>query len=199
MLYLLIVWGHYVLRSCLVVSVHTTSVVDGLVVAWRLKVIFLFLVMFESVKSWVCHMVREIVIGRSVLLDQLQILQLDGVVVLPRHLVVHLVRIIGYVPLLFDLHVDSSVESLLVVRLTKDMLLDINQLFFTFLPPFLIFTSTRSDPSPPVQSLEPGYHSRQHLPLSVLQVVQFHTVTVLKHLMAGVIWILLIYVHNWML
>jgi len=185
-----IVRSHNVLRFVWIRSVHTASIINIPVVAWRLVELSLRLVSQESVQSWLSNVMGEVVVSGSMFLDQLHILQLDGMVVLPGHLVIHLVRIIWYVPLFFDLHGDSSIKPPLVVGLAEDMLLAINQLLCRLSPSFLILTSTRSDPSSPVQSLEPGNHSGKVLSFTIMQVVQFHPMSILEHLMAGVEWIL---------
>lgn len=167
----LIVWRHDVLRPGRVRLVNTITIMDILVITRRLKVRSLFLVSTESVKSRVGHVLVEVVVGRPVLLDQLHILPLDGIVLLPGHVIVDLVGVLRDVPDCLNLHGDSSVKPSFVEGLDKYMLLIINQHGTSFLPFFLVSTSAWPDPLTPVKPLEPGHYSRKILPFTILNII----------------------------
>jgi len=172
----LVVWRHDVLRPGRVRLVNTITIMYVLVVTRRLKVGSPFLIISESVHSREGHMMREVVVGRPIGLDQLQVLPLDGVVMLPGHVIVDLVGVLRDVPDCLNLHGDSSIEPSLMEGLDKDMLLIVNQLKASFLPSFLVSSSSRPDPLTPVKPLEPGHQCRQILPFTILE----HLLTIFK-------------------
>jgi len=186
----LVVWRHDVLRPGRVRLVNTITIMDVLVVTRRLKVGTPFLIISESVHSREGHMMREVVVGRPIGLDQLQVLPLDGVVMLPGHVIVDLVGVLRDVPDCLDLHGDSSIEPSLMEGLDKDMLLIVDQLKASFLPSFLVSSSTWPDPLTPVKPLESGHYSRQILPFAILDIIESNTMTILEHLLTIFKWIL---------
>jgi len=182
----LIVRRHDVLGPGKVRLVHTLTIVDIFVIAWRLISQHLLLVHSVSMFPRVGHVLREVVVGGAILLQQLPVLELDGVIVLPGHVIVDFVRVLRDVPDRLNLHSDSSVKPGLMIRLDKDMLFSVNQLLGTLLPSLLVSPSPRSDPLTPVQPLEPCHHGWETLSFSIFHVIQRDAMPILGHLLPRV-------------
>lgn len=128
----------------------------------------------------------KVVVCGTVLLNQLHVLQFNGVIMLPGQLVIDLVRIVRYVPDLLDVRGDGTIEASLVVRFTENMLLIGDQLVSTLLPQFFGSTGFRPYPSPPIQPLETHNHSTQRFALSILQIIQSNAISIFSHVLATV-------------
>jgi len=125
-------WRHYVLGSLPVWTINPRG--DVAVIVWRLVERVPSLVHVVDLLVVVRLVLGEVVVGGAVLLYQLHVLQFHRVVVLPRQLVIHLVRIVRDVTDFLDVRGDGKVEASLVERFAEDMLLVIDQLVSTLLP-----------------------------------------------------------------
>jgi len=176
-----IVWRHLVLRPFrvwLVDSRGNVCVITRGFVQWVER-----LVPLSDVFVVVRPILREVVVLCTVLLYQLHILHFYGEVILVAHVVVDFVRVIWDVSDLFDVRCDGPIESSLVVALAEHMPLVHHLLPLAFLPQLFVSTSLRPDPGAPVKSFEAHHHSRQGLPLAIIDVIKSDSITILGHLL----------------
>jgi len=144
------------------------------------------LVHFSDDAMVVGSILMKVVVLCSILLDQLHILQFCGVVVLPTHVIVDFVGIIRDVTDFFYVRSNSPIEPSLVIALAEHVPLVHNLLPKTFLPQLFSSTSSRPDPSSPVQPFEAHDHSAQRFSLSLVDVEQSDAITILGHLLPSI-------------